>query len=82
MGIEVERWVQRESNISKKKGREREREREKAYVQGLVEGNNKKIENFDYLNKRGDKIDKLMWVFCKNECVKQKKQVFSVKMDV
>ena len=58
MGIEVERWVQRESNISKKKGRERERE--KAYVQGLVEGNNKKIEKIDYLNKRSDRIDELM----------------------
>ena len=25
------------------------------------------------------KIDKLMWVFCKNECVKQKKQVLDVQ---
>ena len=46
------------------------RERERAYVKGLVERNNKKIEKIDYLNKRGDKIDELMWVFCKNECVK------------
>ena len=64
MGIEVERWVQRESNISEKMGRdrerERERERERTYVQGLVEGNNKKIEKIDYLNKRGDRIDELM----------------------
>ena len=52
------------------------------YVQGLVEGNNKKIEKIDYLNKIGDRIDELMQVFCKNECVKQKKQDFSVKMDV
>ena len=46
------------------------RERECVYVQGLVEGNNKKIEKIDYLNKIGDRIDELMWVFCKNECVK------------
>ena len=52
------------------------------YVQGLIEGNNKKIEKIDYLNKRCDRIDKLMWVFCENGCVKQKKYVFSVKMDV
>ena len=58
------------------------RERECVYVQGLVEGNNKKIEKIDYLNKIGDRIDELMWVFCKNGCVKQKKQGFSVKMDV
>ena len=57
-------------------------ERECMYVQGLVEGNNKKIEKIDYLNKRGDRIDELMQVFCKNRCVKQKMQVFSVKIDV
>ena len=64
----IQKWVQRqrdgyrerESNISKKMGREREREREKVYVQGLVEGNNKKIEKIDYLNKRSDRIDELM----------------------
>ena len=60
----------------------RKRESACAYVQRLVERNNKKIEKIDYLNKRGDRIDKLMWVFCKNGCVKQKKQVFSVKMNV
>ena len=42
-------------------------ERTRAYVGW---GNNKKIEKIDYLNKRGDKIDELMWVFCKSECVK------------
>ena len=62
----VWRWVQRESNKSEKIGRERER----AYVKGLVERNNKKIEKIGYLNKRGDRIDELMWVFCKNGCVK------------
>ena len=76
--------IEREQQIRKKKKRvERERERECAYVQGLVEGNNKKkIEKIDYLNKRGDRIDELMWIFCKNRCVKQKMQVFSVKIDV
>ena len=38
----------------------RERERESVYVYGLVEGNNKKIEKIDYLNKRGNRIDELM----------------------
>ena len=50
--------IEREQHF-KKKG-QREREREKAYVQGLVEGNNKKIEKIDYLNKRSDRIDELM----------------------
>ena len=27
------------------------------------------------------RIDKLKWVFCKSECVKQKNQVFSCKID-
>ena len=60
----IQKWVQRqrdgyrerESNISEKMGRERER----AYVQRLVEGNNKKIEKIDYLNKTGDRIDELI----------------------
>ena len=57
--------------------RERERERAvsekmrtRAYNKGVGWGNNKKIEKIDYLNKRGDKIDELMWVFRKSECVK------------
>ena len=33
-------------------------------------GNNKKIEKIDYLNKRDDKIDELILVFCKSEYVK------------
>ena len=32
--------------------------------------NNKKSEENDYLNKIDGIIDKLMWVFCTNECVK------------
>ena len=40
--------------------RERERERESMYIKGVVEKNNKKIKKIDYLNKRYDRIDKLM----------------------
>ena len=32
--------------------------------------NNKKSEENDYLNKIDGRIDKLLWVFCKNGCVK------------
>ena len=62
----IQKWVQRQRDgyreraTFQKKRVEREREREKAYVQGLVEGNNKKIEKIDYLNKRSDRIDELM----------------------
>ena len=52
--------IERERATFQKKWVEREREREKVYVQGLVEGNNKKIEKIDYLNKRSDRIDELM----------------------
>ena len=55
-------YRERATNQKKKMGRKRER----AYVKGLVERNNKKIEKIDYLNR----IDKLMWVFCKTGCVK------------
>ena len=68
LGIEMgrEMGIEREQQIRKKMGRERER----AYVKGLVERNNKKIEKIDCLNKGGDRIDELMWVFCKNRYVK------------
>ena len=67
MSIEMgrEMGIEREQQI-----RKMGRERESAYVKGVVERNNKKIEKIDYLNKRGDRIDELMWVFCKNGCVK------------
>ena len=42
-------------------------------------GNNKKSEKNDYLNKIDDRIDKIMQVFCKNMCIKQKKYVFPAK---
>ena len=67
MGIEMgrEMGIEREQQI-----RKMGRERESAYVNGVVERNNKKIEKIDYLNKRDDRVDKLMWVFCKNRCIK------------
>ena len=76
MGWVSERERERERELyqikmRKKNGlgfRERERERENARV-GCW-GNNKKIENIDYFNKRGVKIDELIWVFCKSEGVK------------
>ena len=68
MGIEMgrEMGIERQQQIRKNWYREREH----AYVKGLVEGNNKKIEKIDYLNKMSDRIDELMWVFCKNGYVK------------
>ena len=55
-------------------GSQRERERESCIRINertrLVEEIIKKIEKIDYLNKRDDKIDELMWIFCKSECVK------------
>ena len=44
-----------------------------------VERNNKKNQRGEYFIEISCKIDKLMWVFCKNDVVKQKKQVLSVK---
>ena len=66
MGIEM--GIEREQQIKKM---DRERERESVYVKGVVERNNKKnLRKLIILNKRDDRMDKLMWVFCKNECVK------------
>ena len=64
MGIEMS--IERDQQI-KKMGRERE----SAHVcKGGSWEKLKKIEKIDYLNKRCDIIDKLMWVFCKNGYVK------------
>ena len=41
--------------------------------------NNKKLMKNEYFIEISCKIDKLMWVFHKSDCVKQKKQVFCVK---
>ena len=46
------------------------KERERAYKKGIVERNNKIIEKIDYLNKRSDRINELIWVFCKSGYVK------------
>ena len=64
---------ERERAVSEKMGSEKmgwERERACVYNKRVGWGNNKKIKKIDYLNKRGDKIDELVWVFCKSECVK------------
>ena len=51
--------------------RKYERGREIACIKtGLSERNNKIIGKIDCLNKRGDRIDELMWVFCKSDGVK------------
>ena len=55
-----------------------EKERGRAYIV-VVERNNKKNEKNEYFIEISCKIDKLMWVFCKNDGVKQKKQVLSIK---
>ena len=60
----IQKWVQRQRDGYRERATFQkkwvERERESAYVQGLVEGNNKKIEKIDYLNKTGDRIDELI----------------------
>ena len=62
----------------KKKGH-REKERKRVLYVKAVEKNNKKIEKKEYFIEISCKIDKLMGMFCKNDSVKQKKQVLSVK---
>ena len=75
-------WVWRDRRERENEIRKYDRERERAYKNGkngLGERYNKIIKKIDYLNKRGDRIDELIWVFCKSDGVKQKKQVFGVK---
>ena len=43
--------------------------------------NNKKMMKNKYFIEISCKIDKLMWVFYKSDSIKQKKQVFSCKID-
>ena len=62
----------------KKKGH-KEKERERVLYVKVVEKNNKKIEKKEYFIEISCKIDKLMCMFYKNDNVKQKKQVLSVK---
>ena len=72
------REIDREGESGYRKIEEREKEirkyergRERARIKrGLGERNNKIIKKIDYLNKRGDRIDELMWVFCKSDGVK------------
>ena len=44
-----------------------------------IRENNKKLMKNEYFIEICCKIDKLMWVFCKSDGVKQKKQIFCVK---
>ena len=44
-----------------------------------IRENNKKLMKNEYFIEISCKIDKLMWVFCKSDGVKQKKQVFCIK---
>ena len=60
MGIERERATNQKKWV----------ERESAYVMGVVERNNKKIEKIDYLNKIDGRIDGLIWSILKSEYVK------------
>ena len=59
------RWVDREQQI-RKWG---EKERRHAYIV-VVERNNKKNERNEYFIEISCKINKLMWVYCKNDGVK------------
>ena len=58
-------WVEREQQI-RKWG---EKERGRTYIV-IVERNNKKNERNEYFIEISCKIDKLIWVFCKNDGVK------------
>ena len=62
VGDHCYRWVEREQQIRKWGDKERRR----AYIMA-VERNNKKNERNEYFIEISCKIDKLMWVFCKNE---------------
>ena len=44
-----------------------------------IRENNKKLMKNEYFIEISYKINKLMWIFCKSDGVKQKKQVFCVK---
>ena len=44
-----------------------------------IKENNKNLMKNEYFIEISCKIDKLMWVFCKSDGVKQKNQVFCVK---
>ena len=57
------------------------KERERVCIKMVVVRNNKKIEKNEYFIEISCKIDKLMQVIYKSDSVKQKKQVFSCKID-
>ena len=66
-------WIvacDRESRERVSDGEWRERVSNHEWRERIEINNNKKSEENDYLNKIDGRIDKLMWVFCKNGCVK------------
>ena len=75
MELIVARDGQRESNKSENGERKREGVRIQWQLREIIIKNEKN----EYFIEISCKIDKLMWVFCKNDDVKQKKQVLSVK---
>ena len=79
LGSERERALSDKNEKEKWVGFQRKRERERTRAQ-VVEEIIKKLRISIILIK--EVLDELMWVFCKSEGIKQKKQVFSVKMDV
>ena len=65
VGDRCYRWVEREQQIRKWGDKEIRR----AYIMA-VKRNNKKNERNEYFIEISCKIDKLMWVFCKNDGIK------------
>ena len=67
-GLQRDRLRGREMGIEREQQSDKMgRERKYAYKKGLVE--NKIIKKIDYLNKRSDRIDELIRVFCKSKYV-------------
>ena len=60
------RWVEIEQQI----GKYGEKERGHAYIVVVERNKKKKNEKNEYFIEISCKIDKLMWVFCKNDGVK------------
>ena len=65
VGDRCYRWVEREQQIRKWGDKEIRR----AYIMA-VKRNNKKNERNEYFIEISCRIDKLMWVFCKNDGIK------------
>ena len=92
MGEEGKRFSKKKKKKGRRRRRTKRgggREKEDVKKKGCIKrkkkgqvgqvGNNKKSERKYYFNKKVCIIDKLMWVFCKSDSVKQKKQIFCIK---